>query len=100
MWEFRQIRDNAIKQLHGYVSSKPVTFILLGNKYQIPTWVIEGYRFLITSSRLSSAKQLKFCGDNLGWEVTAKIVFLSRKQLFTIRELEDSKIREAFKILC
>ena len=98
MWDFPQVRKNAIEQLGPLTYSKPFKRIELGNTYQVSAWVREGYRYLIEGKELDSVEMLNHCSDTLGWEDTAKIMFYRKHSTRSL--LSDDMLHLVFKIPC
>ncbi|KAJ3519217.1 hypothetical protein NMY22_g13304 [Coprinellus aureogranulatus] len=79
LWDMQQVRLFAIEKL----STKEIGVvekIVLARRYNIPTWLIEGYTALITDWGSPSSKvTIEDLGSALGWETAAKVLDLAAR---------------------
>ncbi|KAF6755684.1 hypothetical protein DFP72DRAFT_964752 [Ephemerocybe angulata] len=78
VWQIDTARDTAIHELSVVYGQTAINKIVLGRKHHVARWNEEGLSSLTTTSRATQAL-LEDLSGALGWETTAKILFIQQQ---------------------
>jgi len=92
MWNFDAIRELAIRELSTSDKLDPVSQILLGIKYNVGQWVIDGCTIFMTRLRGPKAEEAKLLGE----EITTIIWNLREKSGWNLVNGMKATVAKAF----